>query len=753
MKRLFLYLLVLASMLFGQRLNQNPSVTSKPGVLRFVILDTDTTKNLTWQKLFEFLADSGMVEDNDLSSLIEGISVLSDTTDTLRVYVDLNTAHRTSTGEDHSYISQDVTPTGTPEFASVTADTLETSNYIKVGNTYYTERGYEKDTIWGEILDNGNYIYRNTDIDTLRLANSWLGLGDTWGNYRYYVYDPANSGGFHTIDRNWHALYGKGFNSFAGRQNLIYNYVSQNSLVTDATELRNYSKITSGKLLNFTALNYGNVTNFLYLQNIKFLNHARSTGNDTAAYTPTWVGTRFELENKNYDFAADTAKIDLAHFGFYTVENTATGGAAYIDDFKGFRYGLTNSGDIDDFRWHYIQSPVNTGTIGSYCAIEIDDQRIAGVAGSKPFWSKGGDLVVDNGKVDADTVKSPIFWSGDSLFDQTDIAAWDAAKDSTDILIASRAQDVGIGAAPVLDGTNFTNIGSGDFADGGEAGGANRSLGNTDNYSLSLLANNVAQLTAYGSGWVDIGKLNAVTGIYMGYSAIFNVTGNVLKIGSGSGWSNHYGYIGGALKYNLDADKWYTLVNFGILDGGSNQASLTIGTDDPYAIVLGDTSSTYSKINIADAQFTTSSDSAKKNIVKIKKAGRNAATRDSLFDAITNTIETEYYWNRDKIRRKFKEKYIANFDSLTVFQQDSARTCWNIGEEKRIDRIVSKKRYGPTAQAVNRNLKTGSDVEINWNQVNSAYRQTVQELIVLVKQQQGEIESLKKRVDKLEKKK
>ena len=39
----------------------------------------------------------------------------------------------------------------------------------------------------------------------------------------------------------------------------------------------------------------------------------------------------------------------------------------------------------------------------------------------------------------------------------------------------------------------------GDFSDGGDAGGANRSLGNTDAYDLSLETNNVAQLTIEGS--------------------------------------------------------------------------------------------------------------------------------------------------------------------------------------------------------------------------------------------------------------
>ena len=53
----------------------------------------------------------------------------------------------------------------------------------------------------------------------------------------------------------------------------------------------------------------------------------------------------------------------------------------------------------------------------------------------------------------------------------------------------------GVGTAPTFQAA----AGGGDFANGGEAGGANRSLGNTDAYDLSLETNNVAQLTIEGS--------------------------------------------------------------------------------------------------------------------------------------------------------------------------------------------------------------------------------------------------------------
>ena len=48
----------------------------------------------------------------------------------------------------------------------------------------------------------------------------------------------------------------------------------------------------------------------------------------------------------------------------------------------------------------------------------------------------------------------------------------------------------------------------GDFADGGEAGGANRSLGNTDNYTLGFKTNNSTRLYITNDGKVGIGTNN-----------------------------------------------------------------------------------------------------------------------------------------------------------------------------------------------------------------------------------------------------
>jgi len=118
--------------------------------------------------------------------------------------------------------------------------------------------------------------------------------------------------------------------------------------------------------------------------------------------------------------------------------------------------------------------------------------------------------------------------------------------------------------------------GGGDFSDGGEAGGADRSLGNTDNYALSFLTNNLARLvlTAGGDvyteawqsyattegGWSSvtqsyvkykrIGKLVFVTfyisGTSNSTSTTFTVPYNAASI------SGLYGNFGGCLDYAVN---------------------------------------------------------------------------------------------------------------------------------------------------------------------------------------------------------
>lgn len=63
------------------------------------------------------------------------------------------------------------------------------------------------------------------------------------------------------------------------------------------------------------------------------------------------------------------------------------------------------------------------------------------------------------------------------------------------------------------DGSALTNLpgGGGDFSNGGEAGTADRSLGNTDNFDFSILTNNVARVDISGDGAVVIPQASSFT--------------------------------------------------------------------------------------------------------------------------------------------------------------------------------------------------------------------------------------------------
>ncbi len=57
----------------------------------------------------------------------------------------------------------------------------------------------------------------------------------------------------------------------------------------------------------------------------------------------------------------------------------------------------------------------------------------------------------------------------------------------------------------------YLKAGTSGFANGGEAGGADRTLGNTDNYGLGLLTNNITRLQIQNNGNVGIGTTSPPT--------------------------------------------------------------------------------------------------------------------------------------------------------------------------------------------------------------------------------------------------
>lgn len=102
--------------------------------------------------------------------------------------------------------------------------------------------------------------------------------------------------------------------------------------------------------------------------------------------------------------------------------------------------------------------------------------------------------------------------------------------------------------------------GGGDFSNGGEAGGANRSLGNTDNFDLSFLTNNTSRIYIDNDGDVGIGtttpsaRLHIVDNINNGYTTLRLENDNAQD-----GVQIEFDEPGGAdpdfvIRYNSEAD-------------------------------------------------------------------------------------------------------------------------------------------------------------------------------------------------------
>jgi len=174
--------------------------------------------------------------------------------------------------------------------------------------------------------------------------------------------------------------------------------------------------------------------------------------------------------------------------------------------------------------------------------------------------------------------------------------------------------------------------------------------------------------------------------------------------------------------------------NVGISTTTPDSGRVVIGSDNPWALVLGDKSSTpWSAIKVGDASFTTSSDSTKKRNIKRKIAKGDTTILSRLLDM----PEADWYWDGAKIKReKFKPEwhYGGEWDSLSVTKQDSIRAAWIARREARIAKLAERKRFGPMAQDVAEALgpEAGDGESINWDRVNSEYRRAVQELIIIV---------------------
>jgi len=144
--------------------------------------------------------------------------------------------------------------------------------------------------------------------------------------------------------------------------------------------------------------------------------------------------------------------------------------------------------------------------------ITVDDTTedvtlfVAAGGGVDSVFGRAGLVVAVAGDYDTDEVTEAtnLYYTDARVSANTDVAANTAKTGIT----AQQATDITTNNAKVTfpeapnDGTQYARkslgweavAGGGDYADGGEAGGADRTLGNTDNFSLGFLVNNLKAL-------------------------------------------------------------------------------------------------------------------------------------------------------------------------------------------------------------------------------------------------------------------
>jgi len=388
---------------------------------------------------------------------------------------------------------------------------------------------------------------------------------------------------------------------------------------------------------------------------------------------------------------------------------------------------------------------------------------------------------------------------GDSIITESDIAAWDAAADSMD-------QDVRSTASPTFKNltadTLFVAGAANTFAyNNGAKLVSSSMMTQQSNYiqtessssSSDISRNYGAYTQRYTTGgtlgdydyikhdsnnrgmWWTIYRYNAAGGKTPSNSAfwVLQTLGqqtsampyfHKIKVGISGDADNGDGYVDFGVAYSgvmqhplyIYGYKLKISVNTGFATDLPDSGRVVIDDDNPWALVLGDKASTpWSAIRVGDASFTTSSDSTKKRDIRRKIAKGDTTILSRLLDM----PEADWYWDGAKVKReKFDpERHWhgeVEWDSLSVTKQDSIRSAWIARREARIAKLAGRKRFGPMAQDVANALgpEAGDGESINWDRVNSEYRRAVQELIVIVRKQQEQIDDLKKRVAKLEKK-
>ena len=104
-------------------------------------------------------------------------------------------------------------------------------------------------------------------------------------------------------------------------------------------------------------------------------------------------------------------------------------------------------------------------------------------------------------------------------------------KDGIDLILKKLKEGANITITNGTDDITIAAVGGGDFADGGDVGGAARSLGNTDNYDLHFLTNNVDRLHITNDGILGTGAETSPDAVAGGLTLnVGESTGNTLTM-------------------------------------------------------------------------------------------------------------------------------------------------------------------------------------------------------------------------------
>ena len=189
--------------------------------------------------------------------------------------------------------------------------------------------------------------------------------------------------------------------------------------------------------------------------------------------------------------------------------------------------------------------------------ITVDDTTedvtlfVAAGGGVDSVFGRAGSVVAVAGDYDTDEVTEAtnLYYTEARVSANTDVAANTAKTGIT----AQQASDITTNNAKVTfpeapnDGTPYARQdvgwvaagGGGDYADGGEAGGADRTLGNTDSFSLGFLVNNLKALLlkpiATAVNWLAISPSVTGSGVLLEAEGTdTNIDINVTPKGSGA---------------------------------------------------------------------------------------------------------------------------------------------------------------------------------------------------------------------------